>query len=127
MSEIEVKIAQTETTAAGDIKEILKMRGKKDDQQKINLSLLPMDALIEVAKVMDFGARKYDPHNWRSGFDWTRLSSAMLRHIFAWIGGETNDPESGLNHIAHAACGCLFLLEHQSKGYGEDDRYKEKE
>ncbi len=91
------------------------------------MSLLPTEALLEVAKVLDYGAANYTPHNWRSGFAWTRLSSAMLRHIFAWIGGETNDPESGLNHIAHAACGCLFLLEHQIKDYGKDDRHKEKD
>lgn len=79
---------------------------------------------MEVSKVLTFGKDKYGAHNWRNGLHWSRISSAMLRHIFAWLGGEDRDPESGLNHLAHAACGTLMLLEYVITKSGEDDRYK---
>lgn len=101
------------------------IQGTKHDQQKPDLSLLPPEAILEISKVLTFGANKYDAHNWRGGFNWTRLSSASLRHIFSWLGGETYDPESGLNHLAHAACGLMFLLAFAEKKLGNDDRYVE--
>lgn len=73
---------------------------------------------------MDFGAQKYNAHNWRGGFDWSRLQDAALRHLAAHINGEDKDPESGLSHVAHAACCVLFLLSHEINAYGVDDRYK---
>lgn len=101
------------------------MTGKKFDTNKPDLSLLPFESLIEVSKVLDYGKKKYDAHNWRGGFNWTRLSSAVLRHLFAWIMGEDKDPETGLSHLSHAACGILFLISFEIKSVGIDDRYKE--
>jgi hypothetical protein len=85
---------------------------------------VPQAALVEVARVMTFGAKKYDDHNWRSGFDWSRLYDASLRHISAHVQGHDLDPESGRSHLAHAACCILMLLEHELMGIGVDDRYK---
>jgi len=98
-------------------------KGIKYDQNKPRLSLLPPEALEEIAKVLDFGAQKYGTYNWRAGMEWTRVSSAGLRHIFAWIRGENLDPESGLHHLAHAGCCILFLLTYVITDTGKDDRY----
>lgn len=100
--------------------------GLKYDIGKVPLELLPVEALIEIAKVMAFGAEKYGRHNWRKGMAWSRLVGAILRHLFAWILGEDKDPESNLNHLAHAGCGILFLLTYEINGSGMDDRYKVK-
>lgn len=97
----------------------------KFDTNKIPVELLPTQALEEVAKVLAFGAKKYDSWNWAKGFKWTRLIGAAIRHIFAYQRGEDKDSESGLSHIAHAACCLLFLLQHELSNLGEDDRYKE--
>lgn len=98
--------------------------GVKKDDGKTMLALLPFEALEEVGKVMTFGAIKYAAHNWRGGFKWSRLISASLRHLFAFIRGEDKDPETGLSHLAHAACCILFLLTFVLEASGEDDRYK---
>lgn len=100
------------------------LSGVKHDQDKPRLELLPSDALVEVAKVLAFGAKKYDANNWRGGFKWTRLFGSVQRHLHAWNAGEDKDNETDLTHLAHAACGILFLLEHELKRLGEDDRYK---
>lgn len=96
----------------------------KFDTSKIPLELLPTQALEEIAKVLDFGKKKYAAWNWAKGFKWTRLIGASLRHLYAYSRGEDKDPESGLSHLAHAGCCILFLLQHEISGLGEDDRYK---
>lgn len=98
--------------------------GTKHDAGKPRPELLPSAALLEVAKVLEFGSRKYEDDNWRKGFKWKRLYGAALRHLLAHKEGEDKDPESGITHLAHATCCLLFLLEHELKGLGEDDRYK---
>lgn len=85
--------------------------GVKFDAEKPDFTLLPFDALTEVVKVLDFGARKYSRDNWRRVPNAERrYMAAALRHLIAHEQGETNDTESGLSHLAHAACCVLFLL-----------------
>lgn len=99
--------------------------GVKFDQGKPPLSLVPGEALEQIAQALAFGAKKYAPHNWRKGFAWSRLLDGCMRHLFAWGRGERHDPESGLSHLAHAGAMLVFLLTHEVKGLGEDDCYKE--
>lgn len=98
--------------------------GTKHDDGKPRMDLLSPQALVEIANVLSVGAKKYDDHNWRKGFDWSRLYGAALRHLLAHMDGEDHDPETGLSHLAHAGCCIMFLIEHESKGLGNDDRYK---
>lgn len=105
-------------------REMAKTGAVKFDQQKPRMDLLPMDALLEVSKVLTFGAKKYAAHNWCAGMPWGRLLAAALRHIGAFMLGENKDPETGLSHLAHAACCILFLLAYEQRSAGTDDRYK---
>lgn len=96
----------------------------KKDYDKPPMQLLPTAALVEISKVLEFGAKKYSAENWRNGLEWSRLFGAALRHIFAHKDGEDLDSETGLSHLAHAGCCILFLLEHEMKNLGKDDRWK---
>ena len=96
----------------------------KFDTDKLPLHLLSTEALNQTAAVLKFGADKYAAHNWRKGFQWSRPMSAALRHITAFNAGEDKDPESGLSHLAHAACCIMFLLEFEKTHPELDDRYK---
>ena len=81
--------------------------GRKDDSKKPRWELLPMGPVV---KVLTMGATKYAPDNWQLVADSRRrYYAAALRHLVAWWGGEKTDPESGLSHLAHAACNLLFL------------------
>jgi hypothetical protein len=74
--------------------------------------LLPMVAIHEVARVLGYGAEKYSARNWVGVSDWRRrYFAAALRHVVRWWLGERLDRESGLHHLACAACCVLFLLE----------------
>lgn len=96
----------------------------KKDAEKVPTHLLPTAPLVEISKVLGFGAKKYARHGWRAGMDWSRVYGAILRHLFAWEQGEDLDPETGLPHLAHAGCEVLFLLEYAKRGLGKDDRFK---
>lgn len=86
--------------------------GKKFDDGKIRVELLPIRPQLAEAEVLTFGAKKYDDRNWEKGILWSRCYGAALRHLFAWWGGQDNDPETGLSHLAHARCCISFLLEY---------------
>jgi Domain of unknown function (DUF5664) len=58
--------------------------GMKHDGGKVRVDLLPFGALLEVAKVLTYGARKYDTDNWRQRMKWRRLIGASLRHVLAF-------------------------------------------
>lgn len=99
-------------------------KGIKYDQGKPMIGLIPPEALIDVANVFTYGANKYSSHNWRGGLKFSRLYDAVLRHLFAFIGGEDKDPESGLPHLAHACCGLMMLLTISKTREDLDDRFK---
>lgn len=83
--------------------------GMKFDADKPRVNLLPWDALLQVAHVLTFGAKKYAADSWRTvpnALD--RYEGALLRHWIAKEQGEWLDPESGLPHWAHIACNALF-------------------
>ena len=102
------------------------MTGKKYDGEKPKMYLLPPKALTEVAKVLTFGANKYDENNWKKLDNLqNRYSGAALRHIFAHMDGEEFDDETGLDHLAHAICCLLFKLEAKLDGTSKEERPRE--
>lgn len=98
----------------------------KYDDGKPDWSLVPFEALEGMVKVLEFGANKYAGWNWtiNGGFPYTRVLRSCLRHIFAYMRGEDNDPESGLSHIHHAMCNLLFISHYigNKEKYNKDDR-----
>lgn len=97
--------------------------GVKHDDDKLRWELLPWDAVEEVVKVLNFGARKYEDRNWEKGIQHSRVYAAAIRHLTRWFSWEDTDEETDLPHLAHATCCCLFLLSYQLRGqYEFDDR-----
>jgi hypothetical protein len=92
----------------------------KFDSGKTDWSLMPFDAVEQINKVLEFGAKKYNDSgkrgkeswNWAkgSGLGKMRVLNAVFRHLFAYARGEKLDPESGLSHLSHAGCGILFMI-----------------
>ena len=83
----------------------------KFDKEKVRTDLVPAEIVWEVAEVFTFGAKKYADWNYLKGDgqQWWQQWGAALRHIWQWVMGEDNDPESGKSHLAHAIC-CLMML-----------------
>jgi hypothetical protein len=89
------------------------------------MELLPARALWDVAKVMTFGANKYNDNNWRQPGSLQRYIGSAMRHLNAMQRGEDFDSDTGLLHAAHLACNALFILEALLQGYWQDDRIKD--
>lgn len=99
--------------------------GTKHDTDKIRMELLPPFSLKEIAKVLTFGAKKYDSWNWTKGFAYSRLIGACERHLADWKSGIDKDPETGLSHLAHLGCCVLFLIWMEKHRPDLDDRFKD--
>lgn len=88
--------------------------GMKFDTGKLRHSLLPEGVLKQVLAVLEFGAAKYAPDNWKKvGNARTRYYDAMHRHMEAWWSGEiydTGEGGSGQHHLAAAICSAMFLI-----------------
>lgn len=100
------------------------MSGVKHDAEKPMMALLSPKGLLEEAKGMTYGATKYGQYNWRKGIAVSRYISACLRHIFAHLGGETIDPESGVMHLGLAKCNLGMAIQTLEDYPKLDDRYK---
>lgn len=88
--------------------------GAKHDTGKLRFSLLTRglgQQLKSIAEILTFGAKKYSADSWKYVPNAAeRYEDAMDRHLNAWKSGELTDKESGLPHLAHVACNCLFLM-----------------
>ena len=86
--------------------------GVKYDLNKPDYSLLPPYALEDTVKVLTLGSQKYSRNNWMLLKDAKmRYFAAAMRHMWARFRGEITDPESGIDHAAHAICCLMFLIE----------------
>ncbi len=86
--------------------------GTKADSGKPMMGCIPPHAELAVARVLTFGAKKYSRGNWAhvENSD-ERYMDAALRHLNAYRRGEQTDSETGENHLAHAICCLMFMLD----------------
>lgn len=96
--------------------------GKKLDDGKARMDLLPPEFLFATADILAFGAGKYGDRNWEKGMSWGRVFAALMRHMWAWWRKEAHDPETGKSHLWHAACCIAFLIAYEQRQSGTDDR-----
>ncbi|MBV6514176.1 MAG: hypothetical protein FMNOHCHN_03766 [Ignavibacteriaceae bacterium] len=98
----------------------------KHDSGKPDLALIPKEALIHEAYAYMDGLKKYGRYEYRQngGLEYSRLTSAVMRHILAWLHGEEYAPDSGVHHLGHARAGLGMLLDYLENGIGIDDRRK---
>lgn len=96
--------------------------GRKDDQEKPRMDLIPPEAVFALAEILNYGASKYSDRNWENGMKWGRMFAAMMRHAWAWWMREDKDPETGKSHMWHVLCCAAMLVAYEARGTGEDDR-----
>jgi len=101
----------------------------KDDSGKTRYELLPWESLKQVADVFGYGAEKYFDNSWRTreAATFNRTFGSVMRHLTQWQMGQNTDPESNLNHLAHAVSQLLILMYVEQRNPDKDDRVTSKE
>lgn len=90
--------------------------------------LAPTDALQELFTHYSEGESKYPSDesgqpNYARGYRWSLSYNAAMRHLLLFWLGETDDPETGSQHVIAAAWHCLALAHFRRQGKGTDDRW----
>ena len=89
------------------------MKKDKVTAGKLRLDLLPIRAIEELVKALQWGVdgEGYPPWGWLEVEDWQdKYFAACLRHLFDYRKGVTKDEKSGLHPLAHAGADILILL-----------------
>lgn len=71
-------------------------------------------------RVAEFGASKYTPRNWEKGLPVVQIAGSLQRHLWAYLEGENNDPESGLSHLDHIIWNAAALCFNEHHGLCDD-------
>ena len=114
--------------ALSDLCNFISIHGDDEDRlcsladRLVNALNGPTRALEAVAEVYGYGEKKYASRNWERGYAWSLSIDSCYRHLVAFIGGQTHDPESGLPHLAHALFHVLALLTFVEHYPEKDDR-----
>ena len=82
----------------------------KYDKGKPKLTLCPTEIIAAVARVREYGVKKYgDRDSWKD-VEPQRYRDAAFRHFVSYINDPSGaDEESGLPHLWHLACNIAFL------------------
>lgn len=73
---------------------------------KGRMDLLPWDAIIEVSKHCEAGAKKYGEHNVDKGIPTSSLCDSAARHLGKYLAGYTDE-----NHLLAATWNLLWAVE----------------
>lgn len=95
----------------------------KADAGKPQLRLVPTEIINCIARVREFGNKKYkDSNSWRR-VEKERYIDAMFRHLLKYVNDNKSvDEESGLSHLWHLACNVAFLCEMEKEK--DNDAYE---
>lgn len=84
----------------------------KWDTGKLELDLVPLQIVRDIAEVRMYGTAKYgDPNNWQR-VEMRRYVNALLRHMVEFVSDyDSVDEESGIPHYKHMECNMAFISE----------------
>jgi hypothetical protein len=80
--------------------------------KKTRVDLLPAQAMHDMGLVMAYGEDIYPISGWKDKSISEHLAAAN-RHLNSWQRGWREDRDSGLSHLAHAACRLMFIIEQE--------------
>lgn len=94
------------------------MSGERYNIGKLRWALVWFPAVEEMLQVLEAGAIKYAPENWKKGLHEQETLESTMRHLVALFNGEYRDPETGLPHWAHIMCNMMFFsFHHRHKSF----------
>ena len=90
----------------------MEMKVWKNDAEKVDPTLVPPAIVWCIAKVREFGVKKYSERDSWKRVETQRYRAALYRHFLEYLENpDSADEESGLPHLWHMACNIAFLCE----------------
>lgn len=81
-----------------------KPSGFQQSQNGYRFDLIPPEAMFTLARVLDYGAKRYPENNWQ-GLETKDHLNSVIMHVYAYMGGDTQD-----DHLGHALTRAVFAL-----------------
>lgn len=91
---------------------------RSSDVDSFRIDLIPCGPLMRVARVLATGAKTHGTHNWRKGTSWSVCINHGLNHFYKYLSGDKS-----CDHLAHAICNLLFLMEYETTHPEMNDLY----
>lgn len=92
-------------------------------EKKPPMQLIPSAIEEPMARVLEYGAKKYGEWNWRKNpVEIMTYIGAIRRHVAEILDGNLFDEESGQPHLAHIAASCAIVLDAERHGMLIDNR-----
>lgn len=78
--------------------------GAQQSLHRWRFDLIDGPALFVLARVLDYGAQKYQPNHWR-GLPLEDHLNATIMHAYAYLAGDRTD-----DHLGHMFCRAMFAV-----------------
>lgn len=92
------------------------MAAERHNQNKLRWNLVDFKSVEEMLKVLEFGAVRYAPDNWKKGLNKEEILESTQRHLVELFNNNTIDDDSKLHHMGHIMCNAMFYLFHERNG-----------
>lgn len=85
--------------------------GLRYNKGKPRMELIEAGFMEEVAKILTFGAEKYEIDNWKKFDNQKRFQTigSLMRHLEGYRKGNKIDDESNCSHLCHIVANAMFL------------------
>lgn len=84
----------------------------RDNYGKLRWDLVDFESVEEMLRVLEQGAIKYAPDNWKKGLNRSEILESAQRHLIELFKHKENDEEFSTHHAGHIMCNMLFYLYH---------------
>lgn len=119
--DIRYHLAQSSAAGEGEVR-LVSSTGAEKGSKIERYDLIPAEPLRLLAQHFGRGATKYADRNWEAGYGWNLSFAALMRHAWAFWGGEDIDAETGTPHIVAAAWHAFALAEYMNTHPEFDNR-----
>lgn len=92
------------------------MSALRYNEGKLRWDLVDWEGIEEMLKVLEAGAIKYEPENWKKGLNREEILESIQRHLVAVFKGEEIDMDLMTHHMGNIMCNAMFYLYHFRNG-----------
>jgi integrase len=84
----------------------------RHNEGKPQWHLVHFPSLIPLVKVLEYGAQKYAPNNWKKGAPREQYLDCAMRHLAELMEGKEMDEESKQHHMGHVMANAMMYVYH---------------